>query len=321
MNRMSTRWPAVSYDHWRETCDTLHAHTQVLGKLAAGLAPAEPELQHAALRLTARGWETAPLPAPDGSGAFVVALDLRCHQAVVEHTSGAAEWIPLTPDRAVGAVTRDVLASVRRIAGPVDIDPRPQEVPWQVPLDEDREHASYDPAAVRDYFAAATRAAQVLADFRAPFRGRSTPVACWWGAFDLAVSVFSGAPADPPSDDFISRNSADAETVAVGWWPGDERHPRAAFYAFAFPAVEGLSAAQVSPAGARWDDDLAEFVLDWDDVRAEADPHAAALTFARSVFSAASALGGWGDVLAGSITGSPPPLRARQPVPPQETAT
>ena len=77
----SPPWPSVSYADWRETCDTLHAHTQVLGKLAAELAPPEPQLQHAALRLTARGWETAPLPAPDGSGAFVVALDLHAHEA------------------------------------------------------------------------------------------------------------------------------------------------------------------------------------------------------------------------------------------------
>src|SRR5881275_3204290 len=73
-------WPAVSYPEWRETCDTLHAHTQVLGKLAVVLAPQEPQLKHAALRLTGRGWETAPLPAPNGSGAFVVALDLRVHE-------------------------------------------------------------------------------------------------------------------------------------------------------------------------------------------------------------------------------------------------
>ena len=78
-------WPSVSYDDWSETCDTLHAHTQVLGKFAAKLAPAEPQLQHAALRLTARGWETAPLPAADGSGALVMALDLHSHEAVAEH--------------------------------------------------------------------------------------------------------------------------------------------------------------------------------------------------------------------------------------------
>src|SRR6202453_4772830 len=102
---MSSEWRALSYEQWHETCDTLHAHTQVLGKLAVVLAPPEPQLQHAALRLTARGWETAPLPAPDGSGSLVVALDLRAHQAVIEHSGGRAEQVALTPDRAVGAVT------------------------------------------------------------------------------------------------------------------------------------------------------------------------------------------------------------------------
>ena len=34
---------------------------------------------------------------------------------------------------------------------------------------------------VATYFAAATRAALVLAEYRAPYRGRSTPVNAWWG--------------------------------------------------------------------------------------------------------------------------------------------
>src|SRR5580698_2973702 len=105
---MSSGWPAVSYETWSATCDTLHAHTQVLGKLAVALAPPEPQLQHAALRLTARGWETAPLPAPDGSGYLVVALDLRRHQVTIESTAGGDRQVALGPDRPVGAVTRDV---------------------------------------------------------------------------------------------------------------------------------------------------------------------------------------------------------------------
>ena len=105
-------WPSVSYEDWSETCDTLHAHTQVLGKLAAKLAPPEPQLQHAALRLTARGWETAPLPAPDGSGALVVALDLHAHEAVVEHSDGRSGSISLTPNSAVGTVTRELLETI-----------------------------------------------------------------------------------------------------------------------------------------------------------------------------------------------------------------
>ncbi|HRV60315.1 MAG TPA: DUF5996 family protein, partial [Solirubrobacterales bacterium] len=83
---MSDGWSSTTYTEWRETCDTLHAHTQFLGKLCVALAPPEPQLQHAALRLTARGWETLPLPAPDGSGVFVVALDLRTHHLLVEHS-------------------------------------------------------------------------------------------------------------------------------------------------------------------------------------------------------------------------------------------
>src|SRR5580698_6594464 len=125
-------WPSITYPEWSATCDTLHAHTQVLGKLAAELAPPEPQLQHAALRLTARGWETAPLPAPDGSGSLVVALDLHTHEAVAEHSDGRTERVPLTPHRPVRAVTRDVLAAVSSLAGPVRIDPTPQEVPWTV---------------------------------------------------------------------------------------------------------------------------------------------------------------------------------------------
>jgi len=305
---MATNWPAMSYEQWRPTCDTLHAHTQVLGKLATRLAPPEPELQHAALRLTARGWETAPLPAPDGSGAVVVALDLRVHQAVVEHSDGRTEQVALTPDRPVGDVTRDVLAAVRGIAGPVDIDPTPQEVPWSVPLDEDREHSVYDPAQVADYFAAATQAALVLADYRAPYRGRSTPVNAWWGSFDLAVSLFSGLPADPPSQDFIMRNAMDAQEVAVGWWPGDARHPTAAFYAYAHPAPPSFAGASLAPSAAHWAGALGEYILEWEDVRTQPDPHAVALEFARSAFRHACAVCEWDPGLAASADANPPPV-------------
>src|SRR4029077_231590 len=170
---MTASWPELDYDSWSATFDTLHAHTQVLGKLAAGLAPPEPQLQHAALRLTARGWETSPLPAPDGSGALVVALDLHAYEAVAEHSDGREQRVPLTPDRSVGEVTRDLLAAVSGLAGPVTINLAPQETPWTTPLDQDSEHASFDIAGVDAYLAAAIRAELVLAEVRAPYRGRS----------------------------------------------------------------------------------------------------------------------------------------------------
>src|SRR5215213_3489019 len=131
---MATGWPQLGYADWSATCDTLHAHTQVLGKFAVALAAPEPQLQHAAL----------PLPAPDGSGAFVVALELHAHEALVEHSDGRVRRAALAPDRAVADVTGELLDAVRELAGPVEIDPTPQEVPWTVPLDEDREDTIYD---------------------------------------------------------------------------------------------------------------------------------------------------------------------------------
>jgi len=306
---MTDAWPAASYEQWAATCDTLHAHTQVLGKFAVALAPPEPQLQHAALRLTARGWETLPLPAPDGSGRFVVLLDLHAHEAVAEHSDGGVERVPLTRDRPVGDVARDLLAGVRRLAGDVHIDPTPQEVPWSVPLDADDEHATYDRDQVAAYFAAAGRAASVLTEFRAPYRGRSTPVNAWWGSFDLAVSLFSGQPAEPPSADFIMRNAMDAQEVAVGWWPGDPRHPVAAFYAYAHPAPPGFSDGPIRPAAAYWDSALGEYILNHDEARASSDPHATALEFIRSVFTHACSVCRWDDSLAASAHGEPPPVR------------
>jgi hypothetical protein len=268
----SKPWPDVDYSGWSATCDTLHAHTQVLGKIAAALAPPEPDFLHIALRHTARGWETAPLPAPDGSGPLVVALDLRTHEAVAETGTGGPHRVALTPDRPVGEVTRELLAAIAGLAGAVEIDPEPQEVSWTVPLDEDAEHFTYDAGRVVRYQAAAGQAALMLSSFRAAAGAPSTPVCAWWGSFDLAVSL-----------------SLEARELAVGWWPGDGRYEKAAFYAYARPAPEGFPEAELDPPEARWDPGLGEYLLDWDDAIASSDPSGRALAFARSALRAATA--------------------------------
>ena len=196
-------------------------------------------------------------------------------------------------------MTREILAAV-----PVELDLKPQEVAWTTPFDEDEEHATFEPAGVDAYFAAATSVARVLAAFRAPYRGRSTPVNAWWGSFDLAVNLFSGRPAQPPSDDLLMRNAMDSEEIAVGWWPGDDRYPRAAFYAYAHPSPPGFS----QGAFARWDGTLGEYLLDWDDVIASDDPFATALDFARSAAEHGCTTCGWDAQLAASIHGVPLPI-------------
>jgi hypothetical protein len=228
---------------------------------------------------------------------------------VVEHTDGRSRRVALTPDRAVADVTPELVAAVGELCGSeLAIDPTPQEVTWSVPLDEDREHASYDAEAVARYHAAATQAALVLSAFRAPYRGRSTQVNAWWGSFDLAVNLFSGESAEPPSDDFIMRNSMNAQEVALGWWPGDARYGRAAFYGYAYPPRDGFADAALDPAEARWDADMGLYLLDWDDVRGREDPFSTALGFARALFRHACAVCEWDTSLAASGEGTPPPV-------------
>ncbi len=160
------------------------------------------------------------------------------------------------------------------------------------------------------YFAAATRAAQVLAAFRAPYRGRSTPVNAWWGSFDLSVSLFSGRPAEPPSQDFIMRNAMDAEEVAIGWWPGDAGLGHGGVLRVRASGAGRLRAGGRSsrprPTGMPA---LGEYLLSWDDVCAAPDPQAYALEFAHSVFRHACSVCGWDPALPASAEGSPPPVR------------
>lgn len=193
------------------------------------------------------------------------------------------------------------------MVGPVAIDLRPQEVPWSVPLDQGDQHATYHPEQVSAYLAAATRAAAVLGEVRAPFRGRSTPVNAWWGSFDLAVSLFSGQPR--PGSEKCPCNAMDSEEIAIGWWPDDERHPRAAFYAYAHPAPPGYGEATLEAAGARREPSLGEYVLDWDDGRRiQRLPPDGGRLRDLGCHAPCSACG-WDAALHPTIEGHPPPVR------------
>ena len=188
--------------------------------------------------------------------------------------TGAARRVPLTPDRPVGEVTRELLGAVGGSAGPVEIDLTPQETPWTMPLDEDDEHATYDPAQVDDLLRRRhprrARARRASARPTAAARRPSTP----GGGRSTSRSASSRAGRrEPPSDDFIMRNSMDAEEVAVGWWPGDARYPQRRLLRLRPSGAGGVPSATLSPAAARWDEALGEYVLDWDDAAIAAPTH------------------------------------------------
>lgn len=177
-----------------------------------------------------------------------------------------------------------------------------------MPLDEDTEHATYSADHVTTYFTAATQAALVLTAFRAPFRGRSTPVNAWWGTFDLAAQFFSGRAADPASDDFITRNGDDAEQIEIGWWPGNEKHDGAAFFAFAYPAPGGVGERELEPGRGSLGRGAGGVRSRLERHPRCPDPPGLALEFARSAFTHSCEVRAWDPVLAQSAEGIPPPV-------------
>jgi hypothetical protein len=265
--------------------------TQVAGKIRLALAPEEPQWAQVPLYPTARGLSTSAMPWQDGS--LDIEFDLLAHELVIRTSPGAVVRIPLT-DRSVARFYADVMSALEKLGVNVSIWPMPVEVADPIPFEQDDQHATYDPRAVEQFFDVLTRVARILHEYRAEFRGRTSPVQFFWGTFDLANTRFSGVPAPPPPDaDVILRRAHDTEQIAVGFWPGDGRFEEAAFFAYAFPQPEEIERTTVTPPSAFWSAEQGLFLLRYDDARAEPDPGTAIRDFFDSSYTACAALMGW----------------------------
>jgi len=290
-------WPALPYEEWRDTRDTLHMCTQVIGKLRLAMSPFEPQWAHVPLYLTARGLTSSPVPS--GLRTFDAEFDLVGHQLVLRSSDGGSEWIALRA-RSVAEFYRDVMHSLARLGIDVTISAVPSEVADPIPFPDDRTHHSYDPKHANRFFQVLSQVDIVLKEHRSRFRGRTTPVQFFWGTFDLAVTRFSGRPVTPPADaGTIYRYGADAEQICAGFWPGHEQFRQAAFFAYAYPKPDGIEKASIRPDEAGWHDQLGEFILPYDNARTVADPKRAILSFLESTYDAGAAAADWsGDLMA-----------------------
>jgi Family of unknown function (DUF5996) len=287
---MEDDWPALPYGDWRETRDTLHMYTQVLGKLRLALSPFEPEWANVPLYVTARGLTTSPIPV--GLRTFDAELDLIDHVLVIRSSDGQVERRSLGGD--VSEFYHDVMSALARMGIDVAISVVPSEVSNPIPFPDDHSHATYEAAQVARFFHVLSTIDLVLREHRAAFRGRSTPVQFFWGTFDLVVIRYSGRPVTPPPGaGVIARYGGDAEAICGGWWPGDERLPSPTFFAYGFPKPEGIQDTVIEPAGAAWKPDSGEFLMPYDTARSQPDPRQAILAFLRSTYAGAAALMGW----------------------------
>ena len=288
-------WPDLPYEAWRDTRDTLHMCLQVIGKVRLALTPQEPQWGNVPLYPTSRGLTTTPMWG--GRAPFEIDVDLIDHQVVVTTADDDRERVPLT-SRPVADFYHDLMDRLRGLGIGVEIWPVPVEVPNPIPFAEDRVHATYDPAWAYRFFRTLARIDLVMKEHRARFRGKTSPVQLFWGTFDLALTRFSGRPAEPPPGaDVIMRRSADAEQLCTGFWPGDAGHPAPAFFAYAYPKPDGIENEPDLPEGSSWDADLGEFVLPYETVRASGDPRRSLLDFLDSTYRAGASRLNWDPAL------------------------
>jgi hypothetical protein len=271
MSAPSTLWPPLPYEAWKDTRDTLHLQLQVLGKVRLALSPFEPQWANVPLYLTGRGLSTSTIPHPSGE-VFDIDVDLVDHRVAIRTGAGRVERVALQAP--VATFYAETMAALERAGVPVEISTLPSEVPDPIAFPEDTVHVHYDAAAVTRFWRTLLGAEAVLREYRARFRGKTPPVQLWWGTLDLAMSLFSGRPVATVSGaDIITRLGGDEEFFCGGFWPGDARTPHAAFFAYMYPKPDGVERARW------WNEELGEFVISYDEVRASGDPRRAVLEF------------------------------------------
>jgi len=281
---------------WRETYDTLHLWTQIVGKIRLARTPWLNHSWHVTLYVTARGLTTSPIP--DVTRTFQIDFDLIDHHLRISASDGAQRRFALA-GLSVASFHAAVMAALAELGIDLEIDEMPSELPDPIRFSQDTRHASYDPAAVRRFFQILVDVDRVFKQFRTGFLGKASPVHFFWGSFDLAVTRFSGrrAPRHPGGvpnlPDAVACEAYSHEESSAGFWPGSGAIDYPAFYSYAYPEPAGYRAARVRPEAAFFSEVLGEFILPYDYVRTAKHPDQALLEFLQTSYEAAANAANW----------------------------
>jgi hypothetical protein len=286
----SNVWPALRLAEWKDTRDTLHMWTQIVGKIRLALSPRMNHWWEVALYVSARGLTTSPIPY--GAESFEMRFDFIEHALFIETSTGAIKKIPLIP-RSVADFYGELMETLRTLDISVKIWTVPSELPDGIRFEQDRVHASYDPKYANAFWRVLVAADAVFKEFRALFAGKSSPVHFFWGSFDLAVTRFSGRRApERPGADSITREAYSHEVISAGFWPGIG-DTDAVFYCYAAPEPAGFSKSPVAPAAAFYSSSFSEFLLPYEAVRTADSPRDMLMSFLQTTYDAGATLGNW----------------------------
>jgi uncharacterized protein DUF5996 len=296
MTDHSEAWPPLPYEAWKDTLETLHLWTQVVGKVRLTQSPWVNHSWHVTLYVTSRGLSTSPIA--HGTRTFEIEFDFLAHRLAITTGEGQSARVPLEPQTVATFYTR-LMDSLDSLGLHVKINATPNEIPDAVPFARDETHRSYDPVYANRFWRVLVQADRVFKMFRARFAGKCSPVHFFWGGGDLAVTRFSGrtAPVHPGGipnlPDRITREAYSHEVSSAGFWAGGGPVAYPVFYSYAYPEPAGFAQALVAPAAASYNQDLREFILPYDAVRQSASPDETLLAFLQSTYEAAAGLAGW----------------------------
>lgn len=284
------RWPPLPYDEWKDTYATLHLWSQIVGKIALAQAPALNHSWGIALQVTARGLATRALP--HGDRTFQMEFDFIDHALEIRASDGDRRRLPLEP-RSVSDFYAQVMQLLEQMTLPVKIWPVAVELPSPIRLDSDTEHRSYDAEYAQRCWRILLQIECALSAARCQFVGKCSPTHFFWGAFDLAVTRFSGRPAPPREGPAFMRDAYSHEVISHGFWPGSGPVLEPAFYAYAVPEPQGLKEAAVQPPATYYHRELGEFILSYEAVRTAPSPERTIQQFVDSTYERAATLAKW----------------------------
>ncbi len=291
-------WPRLPLGEWNDTYETLHRWLQIVGKTRMAYTPLINHWWNVTLYVTPRGLTTSTIY-KDGI-AFGVEFDFIDHHLAIRTSEGQNAEISLRA-MSVADFYKRYLDAMKSVGLEISIHGAPNEVTDATPFAEDEKHRSYDPGQANRMWRVLLSSHRVLSEYRAQFMGKSSPVHLFWGSFDLSVTRFSGpktkqAPSGgaPNVPQQVMDEAYSHEEMTAGFWPGAQgRFEEPIFFAYIYPAPEGIDKARIKPAAARFDSTLGEFILPYEAVRTSSSPDEMLMEFLKSSYEVSADLAKW----------------------------
>lgn len=291
-----SHYPELPYGEWKKAKTTLHLFAQIVGRVRLSLMPPLNHWWHVTLYVSSRGLTTSAIPWGDGS--FEMEFDFIDHQLVIRTSEGQSRRVELEGVtvaefyRRTMAYLHELDVNISILQQPFD----PERVGSTIRFGEDTRHAQYDPLYVHRFWQILIGINGVFTEFRGQFLGKCSPVHFFWHSFDLAVTRFSGRPAEvSPDADPVTREAYSHEVISAGFWPGDENLAEPTFYSYVHPEPEDLAKQPLLPSAAWWQEQNGAHMAlyRYDDFRKAHDPREDLLAFLQSSYEAGANLADW----------------------------